>query len=113
MKKILIYVYTAAIVITLTAYAVFSFFNAYNALFCTASLLVSLAISIAATGFKFDPVYKIVLLIGVSALATICYMISMFMPHYITNNIALFIVLILTVVEVLAIAGAKYFTRFA
>jgi hypothetical protein len=113
MKKILIYVYAAGIVVTLVAYAVFSFFNPYNALFCTASLLVSLAISIAAMGFKIDPVYKIALLIGISALATICYLISMFMPHYTSNNIALFIVIILTVVEVLVIAGAKYFTRFA
>jgi hypothetical protein len=74
---------------------------------------VSLAISIAATGFKVDPAYRIALLIGVSAVAVTCYLISMFMPHYPTNNVAFFIVIILTMVEVLAIAGAKYFTRFA
>ena len=113
MKKILIIIYSILAVFTMIGFAIFSFLSPYNALFCLVSLFVSLAISIAITRLKIDPVYQIGLMIGVSIIATISFLISMFMPHYTTNNIALFVVTTLVTIEVLALAGARFFSRFA
>jgi len=113
MKKILIITYSILAVFTVNGVAIFSFLSTYNALFCLGSLFVSLVVSIAVTRLKIDPVYQIVLMIGISIIAAINYLISMFMPHYTTNNIALFVVTTLVTIEVLALAGARFFSRFA
>jgi len=113
MKKILIITYSIFAVFTVIGFAIFSFLSTYNALFCLVSLFVSLAISIAVSRLKIDNVYQIVLMIGISIVAAINYLISMFMPHYTTNNIASFVAIILITIEVLALAGAKFFSRFA
>jgi hypothetical protein len=113
MKKTIILAYASLMLLTLLGCLLFAVFRSYNALFCELSLLISMGISLSIVSFKIDPVYKIIMVIGVTILAAVSYVISMFMPDSLTNNVALFIHGVLITVEIMALVSAKYFTRFA
>ncbi|QEC79706.1 hypothetical protein [Mucilaginibacter ginsenosidivorax] len=113
MKKIIILAYASLMLLTLLGCLLFTVFRGYNALFCELSLLISMSVSLSIVSFKIDPVYKISMVIGATILAAVSYLISMFMPNSLTNNVALFIQAVIIIVEVLALASARYFTRFA
>ncbi len=113
MKKVVVSAYSALMLLTLVGLAVFSFFKTYNALFCEGSLLVSLLFMLAIIGSKIDNVFKVSLIIGGTAVALVTYLLAMLMPTYLTNNISLFFLIGLLLVEVIVFSTARYFSKFA
>jgi hypothetical protein len=112
MKKTLISIHIGLMALTLIAFIIFSPFKAYNFLFCETSLIFSLGITLMVIQSNIDPAYKIPLLIGSSFIAVINYFLSLFMNNHFTNNVFLFIALILITLELIVIVGIKYVSYF-
>ena len=113
MKKTVIYLYATLMVLTLIAFIILTFFKGFNLLMCELALGTSLLFALNIVKSKLDDVFKISLLIGGTLVTLINYVLSLFIPEHFDNNILLFIFLLLITIQLIAIIGLRYITKFA
>lgn len=113
MKKLILITGTSFSILNLLFFIIMSFYGVHSFIISEICIIISTALMYYISISKIDNAFKISLLFILSFLGVVKYILALYLKLPLTDNFILFIILLISTLELLLSFGLKYFTKHA